>query len=286
MVWKLGQYVARHHVGLAALFIALGGTAYAVVTIDGSQIANRSIEGKKLAAGSVGYNRLNPTVQSLLGAGGGGGGAGPAGPRGATGPQGPQGPVGATGVGGTNGTKGATGAKGATGTKGVTGQTGPTGVTGPTGRVTNITDSGIAPAVPIPPGVSTLLTGWSQAPPYTASGNFNAAVGVYTVPQTGTYLVHGSAYLESPGAFTTSETSIPTFRVLVNGVPEDSIDFPEFNVNIALVLTLRTPLSRSKVDSTQLLDLNAGDVIFFVVDNPTTTTFTGTGRMSIGLFAG
>jgi hypothetical protein len=41
-------------VALTALFVALGGSSYAVLKINGSQIENRSISGKKLKRNTLG----------------------------------------------------------------------------------------------------------------------------------------------------------------------------------------------------------------------------------------
>jgi hypothetical protein len=90
---------------LIALFVALGGVSYAAVTINGRNIQNNSIPGKKLRNGAVTNqkvkanslraNRLTSAARaSLRGAQGPAGPRGETGPRGAQGPQGPQGPAG------------------------------------------------------------------------------------------------------------------------------------------------------------------------------------------------
>jgi hypothetical protein len=84
-------------ISLIALFVALGGTAYASGLIPGSQIKNHSIPVKKLTGSAI---------KSL---------------RGRVGPTGPQGP------------KGATGAAGQQGSQGPLGPLGPKGDTGPQG---------------------------------------------------------------------------------------------------------------------------------------------------------
>jgi hypothetical protein len=45
---KLAAYLRQNVIAVAALFVALGGTSYAALTINGSQIRNRSIDAVKL----------------------------------------------------------------------------------------------------------------------------------------------------------------------------------------------------------------------------------------------
>ncbi len=139
-----------------ALILALGGTSYAAVQINGADIKRKSIPlnrlkgkppvGKTGAAGQRGATGATGPV----GAPGSTGAPGAAGPQGATGLRGPkgetgpngvqgatgtQGPSGATGPAGATGPQGATGAQGATGVQGATGPQGPQGPTGATGGV-------------------------------------------------------------------------------------------------------------------------------------------------------
>ncbi len=77
-------YVRRHHVGLLALFVALGGTSYAAVklprnSVGTAQIKNRAVTRAKLSTS---------TVKALKGAKGDTGAAGAAGPAGAKGDPG------------------------------------------------------------------------------------------------------------------------------------------------------------------------------------------------------
>lgn len=48
------QFLRRNAIALVALFVALGGSSYAVSRISGSQIENRSISGKKLKRNTLG----------------------------------------------------------------------------------------------------------------------------------------------------------------------------------------------------------------------------------------
>ena len=77
-------YVRRHHVGLLALFLALGGTSYAAVklprnSVGTAQIKNHAVTTSKLSTA---------TVKALKGAKGATGATGPAGANGANGAKG------------------------------------------------------------------------------------------------------------------------------------------------------------------------------------------------------
>ena len=91
-------------VAYLALFAALGGSAYAAVTVTGKDIKNGTITGKDVKNRSLGKTKLSPSALSSLtgergpagpqgapGANGAPGEQGPAGPAGETGPQGPSG---------------------------------------------------------------------------------------------------------------------------------------------------------------------------------------------------
>lgn len=112
-------------VSIISLFVALGGTGYAALTITGANIKdssvttadvrNNSLSGADIRNGSVTTKDVRDG--SLLGADFRSGQlpAGPQGPQGATGPAGPKGeagPQGGTGPAGQNGTSGASGAPG------------------------------------------------------------------------------------------------------------------------------------------------------------------------------
>ena len=96
----------RHSTAVAylALFAALGGSAYAAVTVTGKNIQDGTITGKDVKNRSLGKSKLSPTaVSSLMGA------RGPAGPQGDPGPKGApgeQGPIGETGPQGPSGVSG------------------------------------------------------------------------------------------------------------------------------------------------------------------------------------
>ncbi len=92
--------LSSHAIGLLALFVALGGSAYAAATITGSSVKdgsltgrdvkNRSLTKRDFRAGSLPAGRQG--VAGPQGAVGPQGAAGPAGPAGQAGPQGEPGP--------------------------------------------------------------------------------------------------------------------------------------------------------------------------------------------------
>lgn len=153
--------VRRHAVAFAALFLLLGGTAYAVTGRPASSSSPSSSSRTMSACVTSAHRTLNliaaeracPEGQQrvswnvkgprgLRGAAGtlgGRGATGPAGPKGDAGQAGPQGDAGArgltgeTGGAGAAGAKGDTGATGAPGAAGAPGSTGPAGSPGPTG---------------------------------------------------------------------------------------------------------------------------------------------------------
>ena len=193
------------------------------------------------------------------------------GPTGATGPQGvigPTGPAGAQGITGPTGPTGATGAQGVigptgpTGAQGITGPTGPTGATGPTATSEGFSAFLSTASV----SASSQLTGWSVAAPYFNSGNFDPATGNYTVPATGRYIIEATINYATTAVITIAlgaginpafvvQRSSPTVTSLITGL------FPILNVNIALILSLRTILGSGTVTLAGEVQLNAGDII-------------------------
>jgi len=75
-------------VALVALFVALGGTGYAAVKINGKDIKKGTISGKKLKNRTLGTAKLTTAARSSLR-----GQTGPTGPPGAKGDKGDPGPV-------------------------------------------------------------------------------------------------------------------------------------------------------------------------------------------------
>jgi hypothetical protein len=117
----------RHSTAVAylALFTALGGSAYAAVTVTGANIKDGTVTGRDVKDRSLGTNELSPTaLGSLAGQPGAGGPQGPKGDRGEQGPAGPKGDSGPAGP------KGDTGPGGPQGTPGPAGPRGPSGISG------------------------------------------------------------------------------------------------------------------------------------------------------------
>src|SRR5882757_10576208 len=73
-----GKLSFSNIVAVLALFVALGGSAYAA-----TQLPKNSVGPKQLKKGAVTRTKLSPAVKSTL--------TGAAGPKGSTGPQGPRG---------------------------------------------------------------------------------------------------------------------------------------------------------------------------------------------------
>src|ERR1700710_2774943 len=127
-VFKVFTVLRRHAIAFVALFLLLGGSAYAVADQVG-----RGASSKQLYACVTGdFHTLNLTSAGLKCPGGQSKISwNAAGPRGVAGPRGATGRMGARGAAGTAGASGATGARGAVGPKGDVGPAGPAGPQGP-----------------------------------------------------------------------------------------------------------------------------------------------------------
>ncbi|GAF67176.1 hypothetical protein BTS2_4085 [Bacillus sp. TS-2] len=123
---------------------------------------------------------------------------------------------------------------------------------------------------------STQLGGWTVASPYYTGTGFNPTTGSYTIPATGRYSIKAIISYSTTAAisiqlgagvnpaFVIQRTS-PTVTNLATAL------FPVLNVNIALLLTLRTILGSGSVSLNADVQLNAGDVIglFYVANGLT-----------------
>ncbi|WP_169810124.1 collagen-like triple helix repeat-containing protein, partial [Paenibacillus antarcticus] len=194
--------------------------------------------------------------------------AGATGATGVTGATGEAGATGATGVTGVTGATGIAGATGATGEVGATGATGVTGVAGATGATgPNVALTGFsAQRATTSVSASSQLGNWTVTNPYFTGTGFNTLTGDYTVPTTGRYELKAVISFSTTAtisvaigagvnpSFVIRRTS-PTVTDLVSGL------FPVLDVNIALLLNLRTILGDASVTLTADVILNAGDVI-------------------------
>jgi Collagen triple helix repeat (20 copies) len=135
-------------VALIALFVALGGTSYAVTGL-GSSSARRFYAcvtqtfhtlnlTNASAACPAGERKISWDPTGQRGARGPRGAKGPGGIPGSTGAIGPQGPQGNAGASGAQGAPGPRGAAGSQGPKGDTGATGSSGATGPQGTIASV----------------------------------------------------------------------------------------------------------------------------------------------------
>jgi hypothetical protein len=112
MRFPLKRLLPAHGTAVAylALFAALGGSAYAAVSVTGKDIKNGTVTGKDVKNRSLGTSELSTTaVSSLAGKPGPAGPQGPAGPKGDKGNQGPAGPAGPKGEAGPAGPQGPAG---------------------------------------------------------------------------------------------------------------------------------------------------------------------------------
>ncbi|MFC0390672.1 stalk domain-containing protein [Paenibacillus mendelii] len=197
------------------------------------------------------------------------GAAGPEGPKGdpgAAGPQGDPGPAGSqgpAGPAGPQGDPGPAGSQGPAGPAGPQGDPGPAGAQGPAG--TSFTSEGFsASGTTSSIASSTLFTNWSEASPYYASPAFNPITGIFTVPATGKYAIHATVNYKTNAAVSVSLGSgiDPVFTVKKNGNTDLIKGYmPILDVNIALVLTIRTVLSSATVTLSGDVELQAGDQV-------------------------
>ena len=92
------SYVRRHHVGMLALFVALGGTSCAATalprnSVGSPQLRAGAVRASDVADGAITLRKLDGATRRRLS-----GQAAAAGPQGPAGPEGPAGPKGDTGA--------------------------------------------------------------------------------------------------------------------------------------------------------------------------------------------
>src|SRR5215218_7081660 len=110
------DYLRRHHLALLALFIALGGTSYAAVSLPRNSVGTSQLKASAVTSAKVKNRSLKAAdfAKGTL-------------RTGARGPQGQVGPAGTAGARGETGVAGPQGARGESGPQGVQGSTGPAG---------------------------------------------------------------------------------------------------------------------------------------------------------------
>jgi len=113
---------------------------------------------------------------------------------------------------------------------------------------------------------STTFTNYSTAAPFYSSAGFNATTGQFTVPSTGTYAITATINYKSTAAISVSLGAgvSPFFEVARTSPSAASLlqgYLPVLDVNVALVLSLRTILGSSAVTLAGTIKLTAGDVI-------------------------
>ncbi len=69
MAAKLAAYVRRNHLGLIAIFIALGGTAYAANKVGSNDIAKNAVRSKHIKAKQVRPGDVSPALREICPAG-------------------------------------------------------------------------------------------------------------------------------------------------------------------------------------------------------------------------
>jgi hypothetical protein len=187
-------------VALLALFVALGGGAYAAL-----KLPNNSVGAAQLKASAVTPAKLSAAAKTALATPG---PKGEAGPKGDTGPKGDMGPKGDTGL---QGVKGDTGPRGDVGPKGDPGQKGDP---GPGATILNWDEA--ASATPTPKTVGTAL-GVTFSAECSIPGLGEAEVKVFVLPSDGSLRWDvGTEGTDNSTNFSRStSTNVPPGSVLV-----------------------------------------------------------------------
>ncbi|OMF07357.1 hypothetical protein BK131_26690 [Paenibacillus amylolyticus] len=188
------------------------------------------------------------------------------GPAGSTGAQGASGPAGPQGNPGPAGAQGPVGPQGDPGSAGAQGPAGPAGAQGDPGQPgTSFTSEGFSvTSTTYSINSITLFSNWNEASPYYGSPTFNPATGIFTAPDSGRYAIHATVNykIDTPINVSIGRGIDPVFTVKKN----DNIDLingymPFLDVNIPLVLTMRTVLGSATVMLTGDVELEAGDQV-------------------------
>lgn len=192
---------------------------------------------------------------------------GPAGPQGEQGEQGDAGPTGPQGDPGAVGPQGPEGDAGPEGPEGPVGAVGPAGPTGPSGAQQVMQTEHAIQEIAANAARATLTT-WDAPSVETLSG-FDEATGEFTAPSAGTYRVAYEATAGPQAAVSISTGASTWFSLTLTRNGSDLFErrFPVLDVNVALVLTLRTPLREASVSADRYVTMDAGDVLGLDVTN-------------------
>lgn len=187
---------------------------------------------------------------------------------------------------GEKGEKGDKGETGAIGPVGPRGETGPTGSRGPKGDKGDQGPKG-EPGEPAIPGssrsyegfsasitgrtISTnhLFNDWSVGSAHYSNSAFDLSSGTFTVPTTGKYTINASISYQTnaPISVSIGRDVNPQFLIQRNNDRLTEAFLPIIDVNVALVLTLRTILGSSTVTISDNVELEQGDVLNLLYDS-------------------
>ncbi len=271
-----------------ALVLGLGGGvggAIAVSAITDANAQNASAtpgrDGEHGATGPRGDNGKDGAkgrdgTDGVDGRFGSPGATGPAGSPGTTGLTGPQGAKGDAGANGLPGSAGATGPAGTQGPQGAPGAPGPAGAQGPTGDPGPAGASGPAGAnassrYTVLTGQPTFLQGLNRVDFTDEKSSVQPAAllanGHILLPEAGTYrIVYVAAPVAADAAtISVSRDAAAAYALRHNGnqIAASVVQRPMFDVNVALVLTLRTMIQGGSYSSTNYITATAGDTIDF-----------------------
>ncbi|MDO9407075.1 hypothetical protein [Patulibacter sp.] len=275
------RYLRSHHLALAALFVALGGTSYAAVAIPRNSVGATQIRANAVTSAKVRNGSLTAKdfKKGQLP-------AGKAGSTGAAGAVGATGPAGATGAVGAVGTAGP---QGPAGEKGATGEQGEPGVQGPAGNAESLSVRVIrqgagaagaaAPAFPVPTctinAPATTCPGAATNPVSYTSESYDVgsfydptsavlfegvpSAGYLTIPKSGTYLVAAG----TRWAQTTPAAAVGVRTLAVSGPNSNpaGVTGPTPGI-LAQSVTVPNPDGPTPQNVSTLVRLNAGQRIY------------------------
>jgi hypothetical protein len=238
------RYLRSHHIALAALFVALGGTSYAAVAIPRNSVGATQLRQNAVTSAKVRNGSL--TAKDFKA------GQLPAGKTGKTGATGAVGATGATGAVGAVGPQGPAGATGATGAQGPQGERGPAGSATEEPLSVRVTRTSTAFSVPSTTSGSPTTPLPFTTERYDDGGFFDLAAGpgeanvpgdaLLTIPKTGTYqLSAGSRWVQNGDGVRTIAISgpNPSPGILVqSAVPANPVGVTTQNVSTLIRLTV------------------------------------------------